>query len=273
MAIIIIIILGIIQGACEFLPVSSSGHLVVFYNFFGINQNVIMLSIILHLATLCSVVFVYRKDLVSLLKNPFCKTNRLLLTGTIPTVIIVLIFEKFIENSFSGDMIIYSFLFTATLLFVAELMNRKRLKQANLNVNIHSNITNLDITYKQAVVIGLAQGVATIPGVSRSGATISAGLLVGVNKSQVAHFSFLLSVPIIIASLGYQLIKVNNQTMIFEFNVWQLAVGFAVAFLVGLLCLKVMINFVKQQKLYIFSVYLVLLVTFLLLNKYVLFWL
>lgn len=280
MSFLIIIILGIIQGACEFLPVSSSGHLVVFYNLFGIYENTILLSIILHVATLLAVVIVYNKQLLLLIKKPFCKTNLLLLCATIPTVLMVLIFEKFIEKSFSGEFVIICFLITAILLFISEKINKKATKFQkdtinNTNNNIFltkTNIYDMNINYFQALFIGVMQGVATLPGISRSGATISAGLMAGVNKNEVADFSFLLSIPIILASLIYELLKLNNQAGVIGFSFSQLVVGFLVTFFVGLLCLKAMIKLVKKQKLYIFSIYLVLLCVFLLINKYVVFW-
>jgi len=271
MGFLIVIILGIVQGAAEFLPVSSSGHLVVFYNIFNITQNTIMLSIILHVATLLSVIVVYHKSVLQLIKNPFCKTNKLLLVATAPTVIIVLMFRHFIERSFSGNIIIVCFLVTAALLALAEYIASKKHKEKNKVVNLEeSDVKNYDISYKQALLIGSFQGIATVPGISRSGATISAGLISGVNKSQAANFSFLLSIPIILASLLYEVVKLTRDNgVVFSFTTGQLIVGFLVSFVVGVLALKVMIRFVKRQKLWIFSIYLVLLVVFLLLNQYV----
>ncbi len=281
MSYVIIIILGMLQGACEFLPVSSSGHLVVFYQFFNITQNTILLSVILHLATLGSVVFVYYKQLWNLVIHPFNKTNLLLLVATVPTVAMVLLFKKFIEESFSGNLVLWCFLATAVLLFAAEQISKKVVNRQKSNVVCttdkqfltKSNHYNFSMNWKQAFFVGVMQGVATLPGISRSGATISAGLMAGVPKEEVADFSFLLSVPIILASLAYELFKLNGQSAVLEFSVWQLFVGFCVAFLVGTLCLRSMIGFVKKQKLTYFSVYLVSLVLFLLLNQFVFHWL
>lgn len=255
MNILIILILGIIQGACEFLTVSSSGHLVVFYNFFNVYDNTIILSIILHLATLLAVVVVYYKDLWLLIKKPFCKTNYLLLTATVPTVIMVLIFKKFIENSFSGEYIIICFLITAGLLLLAELIHKNHitrqkaftLNAPDSNLLTKTNIYSYNISYSQTFFMGVFQGIATIPGISRSGSTISAGLISGVNKNQAANFSFLLSVPIIIASLFYELYNLRRQTIVLNFTFFELLIGFIVSFVVGYLCLKVMLNFVKNK--------------------------
>lgn len=280
MNVFIIIILGIIQGACEFLPVSSSGHLVVFYNFFNVYDNTIILSIILHVATLLAVILLYRKQLFLLVKKPLCKTNYLLLTATIPTVIMVLIFKKFIEESFSGEYVIICFLITAAMLMLSEYLYKKRnyrqksvvFTTSNHGLLSEASVYSYNITYLQAFIIGVAQGVATIPGISRSGSTISAGLVSGVNKHDAANFSFLLSVPIIIASLFYELYNLRGQQIVLNFSVFELFIGFVVSFVVGIFCLKVMLDFVKKQKLYVFSIYLVLLAAFLLLNKHVFYW-
>ena len=278
---LIILVLGVIQGACEFLPISSSGHLVVFFNFFSIYDNTIMLSIILHFATLLSLAVVYYKELWLLIKNPLCKTNKLLLAGTIPTIIIVLLFHTLIEQSFSGNFVIICFLFTAALLVVAERYYKYKYnnsqKQYGLNNDnsgflSKTSVYKLNINYAQAIIIGLSQGVATLPGISRSGATIATGLIVGVHKNEVANFSFLLSIPAIIGSLIYELFKLRNSSIVLDFNFLQLLTGFIVAFIVGVFCLKLMINFVRKQKLYIFSIYLILLCLFLVLNKYIFLW-
>lgn len=275
MAFWIIIILGIVQGATEFLPVSSSGHLVLFYNIFGITGNTILLSVILHVATLFAVVFVYYKDIAKLIKNPFCKTNKLLVVATIPTILLVLLFKKFIEESFGGQWLIIGFIITAIVLVVAEYMGKKNessrqnvfRKQAGIENN---NITNLNISYKQGIVIGVAQGLASFPGISRSGSTIAAGLMAGVSKNEVANFSFLLSIPIILASLGYEMLGFFTEGgSAMAFNFGALSVGFLFAFISGLLCIKLMLAFVKKQKLTWFSLYLLALSTFMVLNTYV----
>ena len=276
MAVWIIIILGLVQGACEFLPVSSSGHLVLFYNIFNITDNTILLSVVLHVATLASVVFCYWKDIVNLIKHPFCETNKKLVAATIPTVVIVLILKSAVEKSFGGDFIIIGFLITAILLIIASIMenkNAKALKNSYFvsQYNTNHDITNLNINYKQAITIGVAQGLAIFPGISRSGSTIATGLLCGVKKSEVADFSFLLSIPIILASLMFEVLDVAINKVTVGFSALTFAVGFLVSFVSGLICIKLMLKFVKKQKLYWFSIYLVMLSVFLILNNYVLF--
>lgn len=256
---LIVALIGIVQGVSEFLPISSSGHLVLLYNIFDIQQNTIFLSVVLHLATLFAVVFVYFNDIVMLIKNPFCKTNKLLVVATIPTVIMVLIFEKLITQAFGGNFFVVGFFITALVLLISEQLSKK-------NVNTKSDVLNLDITYKKAIVIGVVQGIACVPGISRSGSTISTALMLKVNKEDATKFSFLMSIPIIIASFLYELINLKNAT--FSFSTMQLFVGFVCAFLFGIIAVKFMIKFVKKQKLYIFSIYLVIIGIFVLLNEY-----
>ena len=279
MAIWIIIILGIVQGASEFLPVSSSGHLVLFYNIFNITDNTILLSVILHVATLLAVVLCYYKQIFELIKNPFCETNKKLLVATIPTVIIVILLKSLVEKTFSGDFIIIGFLITALVLLISQIKENKvnKLKnkyfvtQPNIYLSKNHDITNLNISYKQALLIGTAQGIAVFPGISRSGSTIATGLISGVSKQEVADFSFLLSIPIIIGGLLFELIDVVKGEASLNIGWLSLSVGFLFSFISGLVCIKLMLKFVKSKKLTWFSLYLVLLSIFLILNKYVLF--
>lgn len=271
MSFVIIIILSLVQGVTEFLPVSSSGHLVVLYNFFGITSNVIILSIFLHVATLLAVLVVYRKTVAQLIKKPFCKTNQLIAVATLPTIGLVLILESFIKQTFNGSIIIYCFLFTAALLYASQKIyenktkcqNKEVFKTNNTNLLSKSETCAFNISFKQAFIIGCFQGVATIPGISRSGSSIAGGLIVGVNKNEVADFSFILSIPIIIASLFYELYNLKGVLGTFDFSGIELFFGFVVAFTVGYASLKFMVSIVKKQKLWVFSLYLLLLSLFL----------
>ena len=126
----------------------------------------------------------------------------------------------------------------------------------------------MNISYKTAVIIGISQGVASIPGISRSGSTIATALICNVNKNDATKFSFLLSIPIIIASFMYELLKIKEAT--FEFGTIELFVGFIVAFFAGLFAIKYMINYIKNKKLYVFSIYLFILSVILILRQIVL---
>ena len=247
----IIILLAIVQGATEFLPVSSSGHLVLLYKIFGINNERIFLSVILHLATLISVVIYYRKSIIKLIKQPFCHTNIMLAVSTLITCVIALVFKKFIENSFEGRHIGLGFIITAIILIISQL----RTKESNFR---SFDITNLNISLKQSIYIGVAQGLACFPAISRSGSTIASGLIVGCNKEEVTEFSFLLSIPIIIASTIMEIVDIINKPAILDFSFPILTLGFIIAIVVGLLSIQFMTKLVKKQKLYYFSFYLLL---------------
>lgn len=262
MTLLIVIILSIIQGAAEFLPISSSGHLVIAYRIFNVTGNTVLLSVILHIATLFSVIIIYRKRLYELIKHPFCKTNWCIVITTIITIIMVLFFKKSIESSFSGEYLYICFIITAVMLFVADNFNFWKSKKV---------IDNKPINFFQATIVGVAQGIACFPGISRSGSTISSGLIVGIDKNKVADYSFIISIPIIIASLILEIVEYVKSPSIIAFNFFELAVGFIVAFIVGLLCIKLLIKFVKNKNLTIFSFYLLILSIFLILNDNLLF--
>ena len=274
MAVWLIIILGIVQGASEFLPISSSGHLVVLYNIFSVTENNILLSVVLHIATLLAVLICYRKELLLLIKNPFCKTNKMLIVATIPTVILVVLFKEIVEKSFSGNFIIVGFLITAIILAVSQIVRNKQNTNNNLAkttefMTISDSIINLNINYKQALLIGVMQGVAVFPGISRSGSTIATGLICGVSKRDSADFSFLLSIPIIVAGMLFEVLEIFTGNVVVTIPAITLSVGFLFSFLSGLLSIKLMLKFVKNKNLIWFSVYLILLSLFLILNMFV----
>ena len=255
MVFLILITLGIIQGVCEFLPISSSGHLVLAYKIFGIYDNTLLFSIILHIATLLAVLIFYRKELLVLIKNPLCPTNRKIVVTTIVTCIVALILKPIIDNSFSGEYIGIFFSITALLLIIGDYYSNKT------NLPIPQDITHLSITYKQAVIIGLAQGIACFPGLSRSGTTIAISQITGVKDP--AKYSFLISIPIIIASL---ILEIFSGETLGNINILGLVISFIICFIVGLVCIKAMVNFVRKNKLIYFSYYLIILSLFLLLN-------
>lgn len=245
-----IIILGIVQGLTEFLPVSSSGHLVLLNKFFSIEGNFILLSVILHVATLFSVIIVLRKQILDLIKHPFCEKAKKLYLATIPTVTIVLIFKTFFEKSFTGQWLPICFMITAILLFVTEMLSKKRQ-------------SGKPISYKTSIVMGIVQGFAVLPGISRSGSTICSGLLMGEDKDKVTSFSFLMSIPIIIASLGLEIYElVSTDIGLVGYGIIDIVLGFVFALIVGILSIKLMYKVVEKKKLILFSIYLMLLSIF-----------
>lgn len=271
----ILIILGIIQGLTEFLPVSSSGHLVLLYEIFGIEMSTVMLSILLHLATLLSVLIYYRKEIIELIKHPLCSTNKKIIVTTIITCAMVLLIKPIVDFGFNGDYLFIFFLITAILLFVSDymaerhsIMSRTINYVSNTKSLIKSNITDIDISYKQAIIIGITQGVACIPGISRSGSTIAVARICGADKDS-ATYSFLISIPIIIASLVLEIFEGGSLAGV---NIWGLIISLVLCFIVGLLCIKAMTNFVRKSKLSYFAYYLIILSAFLILNDMCLHW-
>lgn len=242
MTIIEAIILGIIQGLTEFLPISSSGHLVLFEKIFSISVDFIFFSVVLHFFTLMSVVIYFRKDIWQLIKHPFSPLALKLYLATLPTIIFVLIFETYITELFSGKILPFSFLFTAILLLFAQFSVSKSEKK---------------LDYKSSILMGVMQSIAVLPGISRSGTTICTGVLCGYEKNQVAKFSFLMSIPIIFASMLYELFKYFNVGG-GQIYVLQTIIASLFAFVVGIFSIKFMLWIVKKLKFYWFSIYLVI---------------
>lgn len=242
MEICFLIILGLVQGVCEFLPLSSSGHLVLFSKWFGIEDS-LFVSIFLHLATLLSIVIVLRKEVFSLIRHPFSDKSMKLYIATIPTCIIALIFLPIVKKSFSGDFLPFAFLITALLLFIVW-KNRDK-KQ------------NKDFSIKNAIIMGIAQGLAVFPGISRSGATISAGILSGGDRQECAKFSFIMSIPIIILSMLMEIFDLCRGQEVLSVNITGLILSFIVAFIVGILSIKFMVKAIEKNSFLLMSIYLI----------------
>ena len=234
------IFIGFIQGLTEFLPISSSGHIVLFGSMFNLD-NLLLISVVAHVGTLFAVLYCYRKQIFTLIRHPFNKTNLNLIIATVPTVILVLLFNTFFEDSFSTKTLVWGFLISAVLLFIAD-MKKESFKPVNK---------------RSALYMGLSQGLALLPGISRSGATLVCGLLVGVEKNQALDFSFLMSIPIIIASAVYESIKLFSAQI--TINWLGIFIVMITSFIFGILSIKIMLKLVKKNKLYFFSIYLIVL--------------
>ena len=243
------LLLGIVQGLTEFLPVSSSGHLVVLDKIFKVEiGNFLFVSIILHVATLFSVIIVFWKDVLELAKHPLSKKTLQIVVACVPTCIIVVLFKSFFESAYSGAYLGVCFMATAILLMVTYFLTQKQ------------NIIYKHNTYKKSFVIGAVQGLAVLPGISRSGSTISAGVMLGLNPDKATNFSFILSIPIILASLVYEIFScIKQSTVIFTSNILYLVLAFGMAMLFGLIAIKIMKRLAKTKKYYIFSIYLAIL--------------
>jgi len=243
------IILGLIQGLTEFLPVSSSGHLELAKAIFGDNslpEESLTFTVLLHFATALSTMVVFRKEVFEIIKGLFqFKWNDemifslKIITSMIPAVIIGLLFEKQLEAFFGGRILLVGcmLLVTAILLLLAD-----RAKNTTKNVS-----------YSNAFIIGISQAIAMLPGISRSGATISTSVLLGVDRTKAARFSFLMVVPLIFGKVAKDVlgggISIEND------QIGIMAIGFIAAFISGLFACNWMITLVKKSKLSYFAIY------------------
>ncbi len=264
MEIIDAIILGIIQGLTEFLPVSSSGHLELGKAILGDNsipEESLLFTVVLHFATALSTIVVFRKDILMLIKGALKFTwnedlqfiTKIALSMT-PAVIVGLFFEKQLEALFGGNILLVGFMLiiTAFLLFMAD----------------KAKDTTKKVSFKNAFIIGVSQAIAMLPGISRSGATISTSVLLGNDKTKAARFSFLMVVPLIFGKIAKDIISgdLNYNTGNFK----ALSIGFVAAFIAGLFACTWMIALVKKSKLRYFAIYCLIVgtiaITFSLLN-------
>ena len=250
MSLINAIILGIVQGLTEFLPVSSSGHLVIAEHLLpGWHQPGIIFEILLHLATLLAVIIFFRHDLALLIKSLYtsgaqaAKQRRfllMLLLATIPTGIIGLAGKNFFVTLFDRlDLVGGMLLITALLLWLAEKKNPEKLTKKSTRV--------ID-----AIAIGITQGLAIIPGISRSGSTIAVGMLLGLEPKTAARFSFILSIP---AISGAALLNIKEISAIPADQIPICICGALAALLTGLMALKFLLMIIEERRLRIFSIY------------------
>lgn len=240
-----VIILGIVQGLTEFLPVSSSGHMMIVDKLFGVKEGNLVMSVLMHVATLLAVIIVLRKEIWHIVRHPFCDEAKKIYLSFFPTCVLVLVIKMISPACFDGSYLAFFFMLTAVLLIAADLFSLRGQSFAPLKKS-------------SAFVMGVAQGFACIPGLSRSGTTIATGLMLGENREECARFSFLMSIPVILASLFYELIF-DGGAIAFKDNILQIFVGFVVAFLVGMLAIKFMLKIIKKKKFAWFSIYLVVL--------------
>ena len=198
-----------------------------------------LLSIVAHIGTLFAVIYCYHKRLFELVRKPFNKTNLHLIIATLPTIIMVLIFNSFIEANFGTKTLIWGFLISAVLLLVADFMRER----------------NKPINKRNALYMGLAQGFALLPGISRSGSTLVCGLIVGVEKKEALDFSFLMSIPVIVASAVYESYKLLSSQI--TVNWLGIFIVMIVSFIFGILSIKIMLKLVSKNRLFYFSIYLI----------------
>jgi undecaprenyl-diphosphatase len=235
-------ILGLIQGLTEFLPISSSGHLVLFQRLFNIKESVLTFDVLVHLGTLAAVIVVYREDIISLLKKPFQRLSLLIIIATIPTGLMGLTFKDFFERLFqSGSTLGIEFIATGIIIWFAD-----SIKKCSKGIN--------DISYFDAAFVGFMQGVAILPAISRSGLTIAGSLFRGIDRSTAAKFSFLVSIPAIAGASILDLKDIIGQGIPAGMGM-PIIVGTIIAAVSGYFAVKYMIRILEKGSLKGFSYY------------------
>lgn len=248
-----LIIMGIIQGLTEFLPVSSSGHLLFIQSIYKIKDINLSIDIFLHIATFLVIILYFFKDIKWLLKgvlsHPFnlAKDNTrifyLVLAANLPTAIIGIFIKNYFHGVFEqGSVLFITWSITAILLIISDKKNKN-----------NSSLT--DITFYHCILIGIAQGIAIFPGISRSGITIITALFLGYNRKDSARFSFLIGLP---AMLGAFLLEFREIGKL-DFNFPELSLIFIITFIFGLIGLTLLVKLLKLKKLKYFGFYLILL--------------
>ena len=246
MSLIDAIIIGLVQGITEFLPISSSGHLVIFQNLLNVNLPGNLIEVAAHLGTLLSIILIYWKEILNLIINIRLEKTRkyilFLIIATLPSVFFVLSAKSFILEMFESiKSVSAALIITGLVLFLSNFAIRR----------------NEKINLKKGLFIGLAQACAIIPGISRSGMTISAALISGVSNKEAAKFSFLLAIPAILGAITVTAIDIRYE---FDSTIWlPIAITSVTAFISGYYALKILIKLLENGKFYYFAYYCLLL--------------
>jgi undecaprenyl-diphosphatase len=242
------IILGLIQGLTEFLPVSSSGHLILAANFFGDTANDVAFDAVIHLATLAAVIVALWTDVKKIVLGVFKKNSdgRLgwfIIAATIPVLFVGFFFGDWLEETFRSPLAVAcSLIFWGIVLWIAD-SKMKKIPETEIN----------KIGFKKSLMIGLSQIIALIPGTSRSGITISTGLFGGLSREAAARFSFLLGIPSIAAAGSFALLKIILDKGDFDWS--SLVVAFIAAFISGFLAIKFLLQIMKGVSYKWFAIY------------------
>ena len=254
------IIIGIVQGLTEFLPVSSSAHLVFIQNMLGVESS-LAFDTFLHLGTLIAVLWFFRYDIIKMLSawilslqdliqgrfregfysDPYKRLAWYVILATIPVGIVGVLFEDSVDALFSGALYVPAFFLfvTGTILYLSQ-----RMASGNINLN--------NITKKEALWMGLGQACAILPGLSRSGTTIAAGLTIGLDKEFAAKFSFILSIP---AIFGAFILQAKDIGSAMDVNFLPIFLGFIASIIAGYMAIKWMLDLIKNRSLDIFAYY------------------
>lgn len=271
MTLLHVFILALIQGLTEFLPVSSSAHLIFPSHLLGWEDQGLAFDVAVHVGTLLAVVLYYLADIVKISTftieavvkrkvSPIAKIGFCVIIGTLPVVIVGGLFEKTISTVIrdSIDVIAYATIGFGLLLGLASYVNRRIVWRNIDNVQGARADSLRCLTYVQALVIGFAQAIAIIPGTSRSGITMTAGLFLGLKAEAAARFSFLLSIPVILASGLFEILKLYKQETL-ELQWVNLILGGFISFAVALVVIHLFLKFIAKSGMAVFVIYRVLL--------------
>ena len=246
------ILLGIIQGITEFLPISSSGHLLLGRTIFGLqieNISNSFIEVFLHGGTLLSILVFWKNDILQDLKDTLANKSKIyyhIIIATIPAALIGFLFKDVINSYFFNINNIQYLCITYLILAII-------LYSTKFKINSKYN----ELFYSLAFAIGLIQCFAILPGISRSGITIACGLLLGVRSEAIVKFSFMLAIPILLFSFIYSVF--NNYLLLVNSELWfSLILGFVSSFIAGYLCIGILVNLIKKNKLWYFSYYCIL---------------
>ncbi len=260
MDILEILILGFVQGIAEFLPISSSAHLIIFRDIFGIGSGMsanmdLTFDIALHFGTLLAIGVFFFKDFIKMIQKGFTKGVKdddgkilwYLVAATIPAAIVGVLFEEAIENVVRSNYVVIAIALAVMgiIIYLADKFSKE-------------TKTIKKMTLKDAILVGCSQVFALIPGFSRSGTTIAAGRVLGLDRESAAKFSFFLSAPVVLGAVCLQLIKGTTFSVIAA-NLGTFILGILVSFVIGLLCIKYLLKYLQKHNFKIFMIYRVVL--------------
>ena len=236
------ILLGFIQGITEFLPISSSGHLVIGNYFLGIQNDHILFEVFIHLGTLVAIFYYYKNDIIQICRGVIKRKKEslyylsLIIISTIPAILIGLFFNDQIKSFYDIKWVSIFFLTTGIILFLSKFSNEKSIK----------------INFFYAFVIGFFQAIAILPGISRSGVTIAIALLLGIHRKEASKFSFFMAIPVIVGAVILEMIKMNE---IQSIELSNLIAGFLTAAIIGYFSITWLIKLINKLHFWKFSFY------------------
>ena len=240
------LVLGLVQGLTEFIPVSSSGHLILAHELFGTTESTLIFDVALHIGTLMALIIFFWKDLLGLVKNSFAKNSegrlaRIILVATIPAAIIGYLFSDWIDvNLRKPETVVVTMIIMAVLMLLTEKYSSKKRK-----------ISSVSMT--DGINVGLAQALALIPGVSRSGATITAGMARGLTRADAARLSFLMAMPITFGAIVGSLLGAESGELGGQKGVF--LVGIVASLISGFIAIRFLLKFLSSNSLAVFAYY------------------